>query len=166
MAPFKVNEVITAVRSPPSSSEGVSTDLLPMGLLKDALAAVLHPSSPSPFQLVFSSHPAWPRPVPGASTQASRRTSPSQQCELKISCLDSSFNPPTLAHRALATAPYPGAVDAEDDGYDAHLLLLSVKNVDKTLQSGDADYKCGLIVRSRGAHVGPSSVLTMLAPSD
>jgi len=132
--------------APPSTTAAgaSSTDLLPMGLLRDALFAVLHPSSPSPFQLVFSSHPGWPRPAPGASVKPSRSTSPSQPRELRISCLDSSFNPPTRAHQALASAPYPLAKADQWQGgeYDAHLLLLSVRNVDKVLSSGDADYEC------------------------
>lgn len=128
--------------SPSRTSSAGPTDLLPMGFLRDALAAVLHSSAPSPFQLVFSSHPAWPRPAPHPPTTGQQGGLLSRRRELRISCLDSSFNPPTLAHRALATASY---TEAGDDGeYDAHLLLLSVKNVDKVLSSGDANYECVL----------------------
>lgn len=117
---------------------------LPTNLLRDALAAVLHPSTPSPFQLVFSSHPAWPRP-PLSSSSATAAAPALSKRELRISCLDSSFNPPTRAHQALATAAYPGPAgqaQGEAGDYDAHLLLLSVKNVDKVLKTGDADYEC------------------------
>jgi nicotinamide-nucleotide adenylyltransferase len=62
--------------------------------------------------------------------------------------LDSSFNPPTLAHLALAKAPAPpprsggaiGEIKDESSGYDAHLLLLSIRNADKPLKPGDATH--------------------------
>ncbi|PPR05967.1 hypothetical protein CVT24_004631 [Panaeolus cyanescens] len=65
---------------------------------------------------------------------------------LRIAILDSSFNPPTLAHLALANAARPTFDkhkpnhEAAEEDYDAKLLLLSVKNVDKTLKPGDATY--------------------------
>lgn len=95
---------------------------------------------------------------------------------LRISILDSSFNPPTRAHLALAQSkppkrifvpgterqsnvssttvkprrPSAGSGDAvvtqerkpeyNEDDYDARLLLLSVRNVDKTLKPGDATF--------------------------
>ncbi|KAI0033530.1 hypothetical protein K488DRAFT_6636, partial [Vararia minispora EC-137] len=52
-----------------------------------------------------------------------------------IAILDSSFNPPTRAHLALAAASPPTSAR-----YDARLLLLSVRNADKHLQPGDASY--------------------------
>jgi len=70
---------------------------------------------------------------------------------LKISVLDSSFNPPTLAHLALAslspdaycqsTLP-AGSADTPGvtSGFDARLLLLSVRNADKGLKPTDATY--------------------------
>src|SRR4051794_37180912 len=51
-----------------------------------------------------------------------------------ILVLDSSFNPPTVAHRALALIP-TGTAASEPD---AMLLLLSVTNADKVPKSGDA----------------------------
>ncbi|CAK5268290.1 unnamed protein product [Mycena citricolor] len=51
--------------------------------------------------------------------------------------MDSSFNPPTRAHMALANAPRPFV---ESSGYDAKIYLLSIKNADKTLKSTDATY--------------------------
>ena len=77
----------------------------------------------STVELVHASHPTWPFP-------ASLPKRP-----LRISVLDSSFNPPTLAHLALANSLRPGA---DTDDYDARLLLLSVRNADKTLSLGDA----------------------------
>ncbi len=76
----------------------------------------------STVELVHASHPTWPFP-------ASLPKRP-----LRISVLDSSFNPPTLAHLALANSLRP----AGTDDYDARLLLLSVRNADKTLSPGDA----------------------------
>ncbi|KZT01369.1 uncharacterized protein LAESUDRAFT_731208 [Laetiporus sulphureus 93-53] len=65
---------------------------------------------------------------------------------LRISVLDASFNPPTLAHLALANAPCPypivsaSATARDVHDYDAKLLLLSVRNADKHLKPGDAGY--------------------------
>ncbi|KAJ6520887.1 hypothetical protein DFH09DRAFT_225203 [Mycena vulgaris] len=70
----------------------------------------------SPLELVYVPHDKWPR-----TTSAQ---------PLQISVLDSSFNPPTLAHLALANA-------AESN---AHLYLLSVRNADKSLKSTDASH--------------------------
>lgn len=70
-------------------------------------------------KIIHLPHPHWPRPT-------SNWTRP-----LRISVLDSSFNPPTIAHLALA----------RHGSYDARLLLLSVRNVDKQLKSGDASHE-------------------------
>jgi nicotinamide-nucleotide adenylyltransferase len=75
--------------------------------------------------LVHTSHERWPL----SPTQSLPRPS------LRISVLDASFNPPTLAHLALANAPNPSSPESD---YDAKLLLLSVRNADKLLQEGDA----------------------------
>jgi len=75
--------------------------------------------------LVYTSHRRWPL----SPTQSLPRS------PLHISVLDSSFNPPTLAHLALANAPNPRSPASD---YDAKLLLLSVRNADKLLQEGDA----------------------------
>jgi nicotinamide-nucleotide adenylyltransferase len=75
--------------------------------------------------LVYTTHERWPlSPV-----------QPLPRSPLRISVLDSSFNPPTLAHLALVNAPNPSSPAS---GYDAKLLLLSVRNADKLLQEGDA----------------------------
>ena len=73
---------------------------------------------------LVSSHPKWP--LPADPTKA----------PLRISVLDSSFNPPTVAHLALANSLPPGG----RDDYNARLLLLSVYNADKTLKLGDATH--------------------------
>ncbi|KAK0193920.1 Nucleotidylyl transferase [Armillaria mellea] len=49
----------------------------------------------------------------------------------KVLILDSSFNPPTLAHLALARC---------GNDYDARILMLSTTNADKKLAPGDATY--------------------------
>jgi nicotinamide-nucleotide adenylyltransferase len=63
---------------------------------------------------------------------------------LRLSILDASFNPPTRAHLGLANSRWSPPTAEEDSGsknhYDAKLLLLSVKNADKTLKPGDATY--------------------------
>lgn len=75
--------------------------------------------------LVYTSHERWPL----SPTHSLPKSS------VHISVLDSSFNPPTLAHLALANAPSPFPSTPD---YDAKLLLLSVRNADKLLQEGDA----------------------------
>ncbi|TFK49564.1 Nucleotidylyl transferase [Heliocybe sulcata] len=79
----------------------------------------------SAVELIFASHPNWPLPLSGVSPEC-----------LRVSVLDSSFNPPTLAHLALLNASAPG----QDGAYDAKLLLLSVRNADKALKPSDATY--------------------------
>ncbi|KAJ3825667.1 hypothetical protein F5880DRAFT_1477807 [Lentinula raphanica] len=91
-----------------------------------------------PVYILWSDHPLWPlppnSPVP-SSTHPHRQRYPKN---LNVSVLDSSFNPPTLAHLALANTSRPRTTS--DDKYDAHLLLLSVRNADKSLKEGDATY--------------------------
>ncbi|EIW71718.1 hypothetical protein TREMEDRAFT_27144, partial [Tremella mesenterica DSM 1558] len=92
-------------------------------------------SSSTPFTLLHAP-PQWPYPS-NASTS-----------KVHISILDSSFNPPTTAHLALICAPFPPITDisnpsstipkSPDRDYTTRLLLLSLKNVDKTPSSTDA----------------------------
>lgn len=87
----------------------------------------------STVELAYMSQSQWPLPpYPTRNLQRS----------LKVSILDSSFNPPTLAHLVLAHTPFPagspGSHPSEDNDYDARVLLLSVRNADKVLKSGDA----------------------------
>jgi len=84
-----------------------------------------------PVELVYSSHPSWPRHPNNQITH---------QRPLRIAVLDSSFNPPTLAHLAIANAPRPAFGDNDHDDYDAKLLLLSVTNADKQIKPTDATY--------------------------
>ncbi|KAF9448659.1 Nucleotidylyl transferase [Macrolepiota fuliginosa MF-IS2] len=93
-------------------------------------------------ELVHVPHPFWPLRTSTPRLQHAR--------PLRISVLDASFNPPTLAHLALVNAARPsyprdlnaeGRLDDDDNrDYDAHLLLLSVRNADKSLKPTDATY--------------------------
>ncbi|KAI0701897.1 hypothetical protein C8T65DRAFT_656063 [Cerioporus squamosus] len=97
----------------------------------------------STVELVYTSHARWPLP-PGC---------PHLSPTIQISVLDSSFNPPTLAHLALASVLPPSASPPGSDtdiptvahsspaDFDARLLLLSVRNADKQLKPGDATYE-------------------------
>lgn len=89
-----------------------------------------------PIELVYVPHPLWPLRC-SAPIDVSNKP-------LRISILDSSFNPPTVAHFALINSRRPQEWCENQTegggGYDAKLLLLSVKNADKTLKPGDATY--------------------------
>jgi len=97
-----------------------------------------------PVELIYTPHSRWPLPHSQTTQQHPNRS-------LRISILDSSFNPPTLAHLALANSPRPSYRDDNEQnsetrdtgtcGYDAKLFLLSVKNADKSLKAGDATYQ-------------------------
>ena len=97
-----------------------------------------------PVELIYTPHSRWPLPHSQTIQQHPTRS-------LRISILDSSFNPPTLAHLALANSPRPSYRDDDEQnsetqdtsscGYDAKLFLLSVKNADKSLKAGDATYQ-------------------------
>jgi nicotinamide-nucleotide adenylyltransferase len=96
----------------------------------------------STVELVHTPHELWPYPPSCCGTRNS----------LRIAVLDSSFNPPTLAHLALAnstppqysntntSASEPSPCSVHECNYDARLLLLSVRNADKSLKPGDATH--------------------------
>ncbi|KZP31784.1 Nucleotidylyl transferase [Athelia psychrophila] len=96
------------------------------------LSKITHRSEQRQFELVYLPHDRWPLPRRPSESSANHRP-------LRISVLDSSFNPPTRAHLALAAAPAV-ATECSGDAYDARLLLLSVRNVDKALKRGDATH--------------------------
>lgn len=58
--------------------------------------------------------------------------------------MDSSYNPPNLAHEAIASSTFPAhppstpAIPDKADPYTARLLLFSLRNVDKTAKATDA----------------------------
>ena len=84
-------------------------------------------------EVVYTPLPEWPL-----------RSTAEHPKFLRLSVLDSSFNPPTLAHAALARLGPPneiqnsGYITSPSNSYDAHLLLLSVTNAEKVLKPGDA----------------------------
>jgi nicotinamide-nucleotide adenylyltransferase len=87
-----------------------------------------------PVELIYTPHDRWPITHP-----------PLVHRPLRMLVLDSSYNPPTSAHLALAKSRRPSyskLQDSPDDDsdYDAKLLLLSVRNADKTMKPGDASY--------------------------
>ncbi|KAJ8490036.1 hypothetical protein ONZ45_g13345 [Pleurotus djamor] len=105
----------------------------------------------SPVELVYAPHDSWPSTRATSSSNRSNGNHGERHSSVKISILDSSFNPPTLAHLALANSPRPSyqreILSATSDGfgglqteYDAKLLLLSVRNADKALKRGDATF--------------------------
>ncbi|KAG6897158.1 hypothetical protein C0992_003745 [Termitomyces sp. T32_za158] len=108
-----------------------------------ATAALLHriQNGLSKVELVYTSHSLWPFP-----------RAPTPHTQLRVLVLDASFNPPTLAHLALVNSvppPLPPTqqgshetdlTTSDDHDYDVKLLLLSVRNADKTLKPGDATY--------------------------
>ncbi|KAJ3552526.1 hypothetical protein NM688_g4106 [Phlebia brevispora] len=97
-------------------------------------------SGGSTVELVHTPHDRWPLASP-RSAALRLQSSP-----VRVAVLDSSFNPPTLAHRALAgiSSPHTGGSDQSSQpdsrGFDARLLLLSVRNADKALKPTDATY--------------------------
>jgi nicotinamide-nucleotide adenylyltransferase len=119
----------------------------------------------SSVELVYAPHDKWPIPHP--------RFTPLVHRPLRILVLDSSYNPPTLAHLALANSRRPfyslhphtascnNAMDCDALDYDAKLLLLSVRNADKTLRAGDASYlqrleMMTLLAKNVGHEVSPN----------
>ena len=103
--------------------------------ISHALERLRDKESPNrrPVEVTYAPQPEWPL----------RSTAEHPKC-LRLSVLDSSFNPPTLAHAALARLGPPnetrnsGYMSSLSNSYDAHLLLLSVTNAEKVLKPGDA----------------------------
>jgi len=132
--------------------------------------------------MIYRSHDLWPFPPhPSVGAAITRSSDAQSQSErepppraasanppIRISVLDSSFNPPTLAHLALIRSLPPiasssssssiasseeGSSKASTEDYDARLLLLSVRNADKSMKLGDATYSQRLEMMIRLAHV-------------
>lgn len=110
---------------------------LPTSLPPSTLHLVHPPASPSTS--------TWPG-IAGAGSSVSSRILyiESQQADNvqkhRINVLDSSFNPPTLAHLALATlspSPAPTSNIENVKDYSAHLLLFSLTNVEKKASASD-----------------------------
>ena len=119
----------------------------------------------STFEFVHLPHDRWPLHRSGTVHKSPK---------IHVSVLDSSFNPPTLAHLALANAPLPRPSISPDvlrgsdplsnqeilpHDYDAKLLLLSIRNADKSLKPNDATYhqRLEMVVRLAQDVVGYDS---------
>jgi nicotinamide-nucleotide adenylyltransferase len=90
-------------------------------------------SNSAPFTLLYS-----PAKWPLESNTSSPHSVP------HIAVLDSSFNPPHLAHEAIASSSFPShppstpATPDLTNSYTTRLLLFSLRNVDKSLKATDA----------------------------
>ena len=106
------------------------------------------PLQPGQFRLISPEPRSWPFGDGNEIRQSSTAG------ELEISVLDSSFNPPTLAHLALASAPtYPtnaakGGISDTEAVQIPRLLLFSPSNADKKLSPGDPNLEQRLILIS------------------
>jgi nicotinamide-nucleotide adenylyltransferase len=103
-------------------------------------------SGQQPIAFPYTPSPSWPRPSD---------TTPLSP--LRIAILDSSFNPPTIAHAALLGTRPPSGGD-----YDARLLLLSVRNADKALKPGDATHAQRAEMMARLAAAAPRCGVALL----
>lgn len=112
-----------------------------------------HARWPYPQGLQLNPHSS-PGPGPGSIT-----TTVSDSSLLPVAILDSSFNPPTLAHRALASLPVASSPR------DARLLLLSVRNADKAPRPGDASPVQRVEMMVRLAHEVNAAVGLVDAPA-
>lgn len=83
-----------------------------------------HTRMDPPFLLAYTSRADWPR-----------RSGDDASSPIRIAVLDSCFNPPSLAHYAMAIHDAP-----VERAYIARLLLLSSKNVDKVHKEGDTSF--------------------------
>lgn len=84
----------------------------------------------SRFELVYCTHPYWPHFHLNQGETTGNEP-------LNVTILDSSFNPPTIAHAALASASRVEPALAHLVA-SPRLLLLSLTNPDKILKAGDA----------------------------
>ncbi|KAI9439788.1 Nucleotidylyl transferase [Lactarius indigo] len=82
-------------------------------------------------EFIHKPYSGWPYPRPGPQALTGLPVATGVSA-FRVAILDSSFNPPTLAHRALSLLP------AAASPAEARLLLLSVRNADKTPRPGDA----------------------------
>jgi len=110
-------------------------------------------------EFIHKPHIRWPhpqQPIPHLSDSITTTVSDSG---LPVAVLDSSFNPPTLAHRALALLP------ATSSPTYARLLLLSVRNADKVPRPGDASPVQRVEMMVRLAHEVNAAVGLVDAPA-
>jgi len=126
--------------------------ILSTDLISSALSRLKAGSTQVEF--IHKPHILWPYPQRPDSSLTTTAVS-----DLPISVLDSSFNPPTLAHRALASLP------AAFSPTDARLLLLSVRNADKVPCPGDASPVQRVEMMVRLAHEVNAAVGLVDAPA-
>ena len=101
--------------------------------LRDAFEHFTHTANES-LRIVYSTQPNWPLRCHASKLSSLANTTTTASRLLRIAVLDSSFNPPTRAHAALASLPRE-----QDIPFDAHLLIFSVRNADKGRgRAGDA----------------------------
>jgi len=85
-----------------------------------------------PIEIAYKTNTNWPFPGPTRDKAVQRKS-------LAIHILDSSFNPPTKAHLALART-HQATHNADQANIHANILLLSVSNADKKIAASDATY--------------------------
>jgi nicotinamide-nucleotide adenylyltransferase len=112
-------------------------------------------------EFIHKPHIRWPHPQPNphSSPGPGSITTTVSDSGLPVAVLDSSFNPPTLAHRALALLPVASSPT------DARLLLLSVRNADKVPRPGDASPVQRVEMMLRLAHEVNAAVGLVDAPA-
>jgi nicotinamide-nucleotide adenylyltransferase len=114
-------------------------------------------------EFIHKPHIRWPHPQPNPHSSTGPGpgfiTTTVSDSGLPVTVLDSSFNPPTLAHRALALLPVASSPT------DARLLLLSVRNADKVPRPGDASPVQRVEMMVRLAHEVNAAVGLVDAPA-
>ena len=110
-------------------------------------------------EFVHKPYTSWPYPRPSPHSLTSPPPDTGGVSAFRVAVLDSSFNPPTLAHRALALLP------AAASPTEARLLLLSVRNADKTPRPGDASPAQRAEMMVRLAHEVNAAVGLLDAPA-
>ena len=100
-----------------------------------------------------------PHSSPGLGPGPGPITTTVSDSGLPVAVLDLSFNPPTLAHRALALLPVASSLT------DALLLLLSVRTADKVPRPGDASPVQRVEMMLRLAHEVNAAVGLVDAPA-
>lgn len=111
-------------------------------------------------EFIHRPHIGWPHPRPIPYSPPVPGSPPATAvAKFSVTVLDSSFNPPTLAHRAIAL------LSTASSTTDARLLLLSVRNADKVPHSGDASPLQRVEMMMRLAHEVNAAVGLIDAPA-
>jgi len=110
-------------------------------------------------EFVHKPYTSWPHPRPSPHSLTNPPPATGGVSAFRVAVLDSSFNPPTLAHRALALLPVAASPT------EARLLLLSVRNADKTPFPSDASPVQRVEMMVRLAHEVNAAVGLLDAPA-